>query len=228
MSLLHIFSRYIPSRESHLEMSASVLIRLPNKQALLVKDPKFRVSRVLAQNAVAQLALDKLALEDPELKAKMEALAEEMEISRINSEMAPPPPPPHRFVSNPGYPNWRSRQYPNVGGQYYDYSPAFYPPPPFGMYPMQYAQSAPEDSEDHVYPYPGYDASEFYYYGAAPVLEPATSNLTDPSPSNGPAVMTPTGAPNWHHYPAYPAAWPYYAPYDMYYPEEEPTPTKSH
>lgn len=190
-------------------MSASVTIRLPNRAPLLVKDPKFRASRVLAQNSVAQLALDKLSVDDPDLKAKMDALAEEIETNRINSELAPPPPPPHRFASSPGYPGgWRAPRYNNH--HYYDASPAQFYPAPYGMpmYPPYVARSNSAPTEE-MYPEMYIDPYAEPYYYPAPALEPGVSNVSDGAP-----LMTPTGG-NWP-YPGYPyqaAAWPYY-PYE--------------
>jgi hypothetical protein len=106
--------KYIPSKETHLEMTANVMVRLPGRPPILVKDSKFRSSRVLAQNAVAQLALEKLSEEDPELKLALEQAAKELE---ERAAMPPPPPPPAR-----GYNPYRSRGY--------HYNPAgFYYPP---------------------------------------------------------------------------------------------------
>jgi hypothetical protein len=109
----HCTYKYIPSRESHLEMCATVLVRLPEKPSLMVKDTKFRQSRVLAQNAVAQLALQKLAQEDPELREKLDQMAKEVEERKaavLNGEVPPPPPPPSRYTS-----------YPVVGGPSHEY-----------------------------------------------------------------------------------------------------------
>lgn len=98
----HCTYRYLPSREpgSHMEMVATVLVRLPNKQPLQVRDTQPRASRVSAQNAVAQLALEKLAAEDSELADQLEALA-----SQKPSFNSPP---------------WQRRQY-------YQRQPHYYP-----------------------------------------------------------------------------------------------------
>ena len=203
----HCTYKYTSSRDSHMEMSATVLVRLPNKPSLLVKDSKFRQSRVLAQNAVANLALQKLAQDDPELKEKLDQMAKEVEERKAaalaDANAPPPPPPPSRFTTEPHHFHWSSNvaprvrrhhhfassQYPGFHHQvppqaspYYAPGPAphYYPPGPYMPLPLQPSRStsAPELVVPAEVP------SEAY-----PSYDPAT-----------PAVMTPSGY--YHHHPS--------------------------
>ena len=111
----HCTYRYISSRDpaAPMEMIATVLVRLPNKQPLYVKDTRSRASRVIAQNSVAHLALERLAVDDPELASKLEAIKKEQESA------------PQR--QHPGSP-WRSRQYRTPFPNHYYAPPHHYPP----------------------------------------------------------------------------------------------------
>jgi hypothetical protein len=153
----HCTYRYIPSREptSHMEMIATVLVRLPKKQPLYVKDTKPRASRVIAQNSVAQLALEKLAVDDAELAEKLETIKKEHESSGSQGY-------PQRFNGSP----YRShRPYRSHMPHYYPQYPQYFmpsegmvvppegeflpPPPPPMFYPMvsyesEDGQQAPE------------------------------------------------------------------------------------
>jgi hypothetical protein len=144
----HCTYKYIPSRESHLEMCATVLVRLPDKPSLMVKDSKFRQSRVLAQNAVAQLALQKLAQDDPELREKLDQMAKEVEERKtavLNGEVPPPPPPPSRYISYPAeglpseyqqYFHWSSGGRRSIHRQQYYYNQPAHPAYPYYPGPM--------------------------------------------------------------------------------------------
>ena len=122
----HCTYKYSSSRDSHMEMSATVLVRLPNKPSLLVKDSKFRQSRVLAQNAVAHLALQKLAQDDPELKDELDQLAKEVEERKAaalaDANAPPPPPPPSRYTTEPHHFHWSSGGAPRARRHHYPQS----------------------------------------------------------------------------------------------------------
>ena len=55
----HCTYKYI-SQPGSTEVCASVIVRLPNRDPLLVRDDRYRFSRSAAQNTVAQMALDRL------------------------------------------------------------------------------------------------------------------------------------------------------------------------
>lgn len=113
----HCTYRYLPSREpgSHTnDMIASVLVRLPNKQPLMVRDTEPRASRVSAQNAVAQLALDKLAVDDPQLAEELEVLRKEAAAYSYNYQ---------KYSSQPYNPWNRRNYYHQQQHQFYGYFP---------------------------------------------------------------------------------------------------------
>ncbi len=151
----HCSYKYIPSRETHLEMTATVMIRLPDRAApMYVKDCKFRASRVLAQNAVAQLALKKLAEEDPELQQALDKAAKEME---ERASMPPPPPPPSSRSSYSYNYNRATNRY--SGAAVSQYAQGYYYPTAGGYYPGS-------DHEMNVHPMMAADAM-YYQNGAA-------------------------------------------------------------
>jgi hypothetical protein len=202
----HCTYRYIPSRDpsTHMEMIATVLVRLPNKQPLYVKDVKPRASRVIAQNSVAQIALEKLALEDSELATKLETIKKEQEAAGAQSHnrfsgspyrnhrayrgpMAthyyPPQYPPY-FVSADGMPT------PQVSGQDGEFIP---PPPPPMFYPMMPLQSF--ESDDGVLPSEQLMTPTFgapYGYGYPPVspFMPPPEMMYYPTHMMPPVMMT--------------------------------------
>lgn len=208
----HCSYKYIPSRETHLEMTATVMIRLPDRATILVKDSKFRASRVLAQNAVAQLALNKLAEEDPELQETIDKLAKEAE---ERASMPPPPPAPTTRSYSYNYP--RSSRYSPAAPQF---SQGYYYPAPGGYYPSDHEMGGhPMMATEAMY----YQAATpemlmsagMPYYGRtppppAPLVDPSLSavsntsndeqqqnssgenNFASPYPSSCP-IMTPTG-----------------------------------
>ena len=169
----HCTYRYMPSRDptAPMEMIATVLVRLPNKQPLYVKDSKPRASRVIAQNSVAQLALEKLALEDSELASALETIKKEQEAASRQ--------PQYRQPSSP----WRApRQYRHAMPHYYPPQYPYFvptdngegefmpPPPPPMFYPMMPLQSFESDegamSHEHLMT-PTYGAP--YAYGYPPM-----------------------------------------------------------
>ena len=199
----HCTYKYLPSRDPAcpMDMVATVLVRLPNKQPLYVKDSKPRSSRVVAQNSVAQLALEKLAVDDSELADKLEVIRTESAASTFN--------PPQRYQSSP----WSRRQYrqPHYYAQYppqayymprstSDGAEEFPPPPPPPVYympPMMYEEMDPLVTPTHFAPpfgFPGfgYMPPEMMYYPppmmmmAPPGEEPKEASsepTTDSSPS---------------------------------------------
>ena len=165
----HCTYKYLPSRDptAPMEMYATVLVRLPHKQALLIRDPTPRVSRVQAQNAVAQLALESLATEDPELASSLEAIRQEQQV-------VPPPAPPahfHRFQSSPPT-RWRNYPANQYDRGMYNQQPFYgYPPSP---YYVHRSTSAPEEMAEqaahhHMAPPPPISGDMMYY--ASPQMD---------------------------------------------------------
>lgn len=195
----HCTYKYVSSRDpsSPMEITATVLVRLPQKQPLLIRDTKSRSSRVQAQNAVAQLALERLAMEDTELEAQLEAI-------RKDQAAAPPPPPAfNRYQSSPGrylaprgmghYPQPHFQQM--YHAQYYGYPPAT--APYFAAPPR--SNSAPELQEDPLVSPPPPPA----FYGMPPQIETAYAEeeamiATPTIPYYGYAPMTPQGWGGYH------------------------------
>jgi len=186
----HCTYRYLPSREagSHMEMLATVLVRLPNKQPLLVKDSQPRSSRVAAQNAVAQLALDKLSTEDSELAQELEMIRKEAAAVK-----------PAYYSGNPS-PDWQRRNHYHQN-LYHARQAQYYPQ--YGYYP-----SAEEDE------FTAAQDSMMYYPMMPPMMTPpietsGVSPLMDEDP-----MMTPTlpFAPFGYGYTPMP-----YMPEMMYY-----------
>jgi len=170
----HCTYRYMPSRDpaAPAEMIATVLVRLPNMQPLYVKDSKPRASRVIAQNSVAQLALDKLALDDPELATALETIKKEQETAARQ--------PQYRTPGSP----WRPRPYRHAMPYYYPPQYPYFvptdscegefmpPPPPSMFYPMVPLQSF--ESDEGVVPQeqlmtPTFGAPPPYAYGYPPM-----------------------------------------------------------
>ena len=192
----HCTYKYTSSRESHMEMSATVLVRLPNKPSLLVKDSKFRQSRVLAQNAVAHLALQKLAQDDPELKETLDQMAKEVEERKAaalaEANAPPPPPPPSRFTTEPHHFHWSSGGAPRARRHQY----------PPSHYPAYHHQIAPPQPSPYFAPGPGghfYPPAPFMPHPlqpsrstSAPELVPA-EGIEQYHPSYDAAVMKPSG-----------------------------------
>ena len=194
----HCTYKYMSSRDPTLpvEIIATVLVRLPDKQPLLVRDQKPRMSRVQAQNCVAQLALEMLAADDADLAA---------ELAAAGPSSPQPPAQFPRYQSNPGrFPRSPMQQYPAMyhPQQFFGYPPA--PPPQF--YISSRSNSAPELAEELPSPHPA--------YFIPPPIE--TGYGEDDS-----TVATPT-MPHYQYYgypPMTPQGWPGY-PQDMmgYYP----------
>lgn len=147
----HCTYKYLPCRDpsSPMEMVATVLVRLPNKQPLYVKDTKPRASRVVAQNSVAQLALEKLAVDDSELAEKLEVIRSESASTTF--------PPPQRYPSSP----WGRRPF---------RQPQFYPQYPQQAYYMP--RSASDAQEDYGVPPPVYYMPQMMYDEMDPLLTP--------------------------------------------------------
>ena len=181
-----------------MEMCATVLVRLPNKPSLLVKDSKFRQSRVLAQNAVANLALQKLAQDDPELKEQLDQLAKEIEERKAaalaDANAPPPPPPPSRYTTEPHHFHWSSGGAPRARR---------HPYPQSSHYPGFHHQMQPQPN-----PYYAPAPSLHFYQAAgpfmphpmqpnrstsAPELIPPNEIVTEGYPSYDASLMTPSG-----------------------------------
>jgi len=186
----HCTYKYTSSRDSHMEMSATVLVRLPNKPSLLVKDSKFRQSRVLAQNAVANLALQKLSQDDPELKDKLDQMAREVEERKAaalaDANAPPPPPPPSRFTTEPHHFHWSSNGAPRGRRPHFAQS----------HYPGFHHQMAPPQPSPYYAPGPG-----LHYYQPAPFmphpLQPSRSTSAPELVAAGAEVLTNEAYPSY-------------------------------
>jgi hypothetical protein len=197
----HCTYRYMPSRDpaAPMEMIATVLVRIPNKQPLYVKDSKPRASRVIAQNSVAQLALEKLALDDSELAETLETIKKEQEAASRQHQF--------RHAGSP----WRHRQYRHPVPQFYppQFPPYFIPtdngegefippPPPPMFYPMVPLQSFESDEgglpqEQLMTPTFAAPPYGYGYPPIAPFMGPPEMMYYPPPPMMAPPMMMNSG-----------------------------------